>query len=397
MPEPSPPGTGRAIQSLALISSFAFSIANFRGPLVEAMVAAGVRVYALAPDYDESTREAVRRLGAEPIDISLDRTGMRPVRDAIDWIRLTRLLRRLKPDATLSYFIKPVIYGSLAAKMAGVPNRYALVAGLGYAFTPDGSRETLKRKVLRSVASTLYAIAFRACRRVFFQNGDDIAELTGVGVIQPTKAFLLHGTGVDLERLSPAPHVEHPMTFLLMARLLREKGICEYAEAARTVLKTHPTARFLLLGGLDSNPGGLSRDEVAGWVAEGIIEWHGHVDDVRPWIAQSSVYVLPSYYREGKPRSTQEAMAMARPVITTDAPGCRDTVVEGVNGFLVPVRNSTALAEAMRRFVDDPALISRMGRESRGIAEERFDVHKINRIMLNEIGIASDVHIVRRL
>jgi glycosyltransferase involved in cell wall biosynthesis len=183
---------------------------------------------------------------------------------------------------------------------------------------------------------------------------------------------------------------------MLMARLLREKGIYEYVEAARAVRQQHPHARFLLLGGTDPNPGALTREEVAAWVAEGVVEWLGHVDNVRPWIASTSVYVLPSY-REGKPRSTQEAMAMSRPVITTDAPGCRDTVIEGVNGFLVPVRDSAALADAMMRFIDQPELIPRMGRESRRIAEERFDVHRINRVMLVEMGIISEVDHQRQL
>lgn len=374
------------IRSIAIISSIAFSLANFRGPLIEALVAAGVRVYALAPDHDDRTRDAMRRLGAEPVDISLDRTGMHPARDALDAIRLVGILRRLKPDATFAYFIKPVIYGSLAAKRAGVGRRYALVAGLGYVFTQDGRGDTLKRRLLRAAASALYRAALRVCDLVYFNNDEDIAQFVGAGLVARERVRRIAGTGVDLERLPAAPPVTSPPTFLLMARLLREKGIGEYVAAARIVRARHPDSRFLLLGGLDPNPGGFALEEVAGWAAEGVVEWAGHVDDVRPWIARSSVYVLPSY-REGKPRSTQEAMAMGRPVVTTDAPGCRDTVEEGVNGFLVPVRNVRRLAEAMLRFVDEPGLIARMGAESRRIAEERFDVREINRIILGDLGI----------
>lgn len=376
----------RMIRSIALITSHGLSLPNFRGPLISALVARGIRVYALAPDLDEKIRAAIVRLGAEPIDISMDRTGMRPGRDFIDAVRLWKQLRQLKPDAAFAYFIKPVIYGSLAARFAGVPRRFALVAGLGYVFTPDGTRATFKRRILRAVASWLYKLAFAISQRVFFQNEDDIAQFVKAGLIDPAKVVRLNGSGVDLTALPVSPPIESPPTFLLMARLLREKGIYEYAAAARIVRARHPEARFLLLGGLDSNPGGLSHDEVSAWAREGLIEWLGHVDDVRPWIARSSVYVLPSY-REGKPRSTQEAMAVGRAIITTDAPGCRDTVVEGLNGFLVPVRDSAALAEAMLRFIEQPDLIARMGNQSRRLAEERFDVVKINAVILRELGL----------
>lgn len=363
---------------------------NFRGPLVESLVACSVRVHALAPDYDDSTREAILALGAEPVDISLERTGMRPIRDLIDMFRLVRTLRRLRPDASFGYFIKPVIYGSLAALLAGVPRRYALVAGLGYVFTPDGAPEGLKRRLLRRLVTLLYRLAFRACDRVFFQNDEDMAHFVDDGSLERRKAVRVNGTGVDLEALRPAPLAAAPVTFLLMARLLREKGICDYAEAARRVKARHPQARFILLGSLDPNPGALRREEVEAWVAEGVIEWPGHVDDVHPWIGKAGVYVLPSYYREGVPRSTQEAMAMGRPVITTDNVGCRETVVDGVNGFLVPVRDPEALAAAMLRFIENPALIESMGRESRRLAEERFDVHKINAVMLEAMGFGPE-------
>jgi glycosyltransferase involved in cell wall biosynthesis len=181
--------------------------------------------------------------------------------------------------------------------------------------------------------------------------------------------------------------MQAPITFLLMARLLREKGIGEYAAAARAVRRDHPDTRFVLLGGLDPNPHGLRAEEVQAWVDEGLLEWPGHVDDVSGVLADSSVYVLPSYYREGVPRSTQEALAAGRPVITTDSVGCRETVIDGRNGFLIPVRDVEALAGAMRRFIERPALLASMGRESHLLAEERFDVRRINAVMLGHMGI----------
>lgn len=374
------------IRSIALISSSAYSLANFRGPLIAALAGAGVKAWALAPDFDAGSRARMTALGAEPVDIALDRAGMRPLRDLADFRRLAGTLRRLRPDATFAYFIKPVIYGSLAARRAEVPRRFALMAGMGYAFTPGEGRGGAKRALLRRVATRLLKRGLGACETVFFNNGDDLAQLAEAGLIDPAKGVVLGGTGVDLTHFAPAPPVSAPLRFLMIARLLREKGVAEYAEAARIVRAAHPAVEFHLAGDVDANPGALTRAEVAAWQAEGAIRWHGHVDDVRPLIAQSSVYVLPSW-REGKPRSTQEAMAMGRPVVTTEAVGCRDTVEEGVNGYKVPVRDPAALAAAMLRFVEAPERVATMGAESLRLAREMFDVDRINARILEALGL----------
>jgi glycosyltransferase involved in cell wall biosynthesis len=371
---------------IAVIGNQAFSLLNFRGLLIAEMVKRRHEVFALAPDYDEETRAAVRNLGAEPVDFSLSRTGMNPVRDAADTLRLAFLLRRLKPYTTLAYVPKLVIYGILAAWLARVPRRFALITGLGYAFTPSSSSESLKRQLLREIVLQLYRAALRHADKVIFQNDDDRAVLINAKAIDDSKSVRVCGTGVDLNQWQPASPVLKPVTFLLAARLLREKGIVEYARAAKLIKQKYPETRFILLGRLDTNPGALSHNQVEAWVASGLLEWPGQVPDVRPWLAKTSVYVLPSY-REGVPRSTQEAMAMARPVITTDAPGCRDTVIEDKNGFLVPVLDANALAAAMERFIIQPDLIDKMGQASRNIAEERFDARKINQTILHEMGI----------
>jgi glycosyltransferase involved in cell wall biosynthesis len=282
--------------------------------------------------------------------------------------------------------VKPVIYGSLAAFVAGVPRRFAMVAGLGYVYTPEDSKPRLARRLLSSVVTRLYRVALRTCHLAFFQNEDDVAHFIEAGMIDPAKVRRINGSGVDLEHFAPVPPVTTPVTFLLAARLLKEKGIFEFVDAARAIRRSNADVRFVVLGEVDVNPGSLTRSQLESWVSEGVIEWPGQVDDVRPWIAESSVYVLPSY-REGLPRSSQEAMAMGRPIITTDTAGCRETVVEGVNGYLVPLRDSGALAAAMQRFVDNPAAIESMGRESRRLAEERFDVHAINAVILGCIGL----------
>jgi glycosyltransferase involved in cell wall biosynthesis len=373
-------------KKIAIIGSQAFALWNFRGPLIQEMVERNLEVYALAPDYDDETREKVRKLGAKPVQYRLSRTGLNPFRDALNFLGLTLTLRRIRPDVTFSYTIKPVIYGTLAAWIVGVPRRFAMIEGLGYAFTAPGEREEMKRRVVRTIAQFLYKLALRRATKVFFLNPDDLNEFVQKRLVFSEKVFLLGPIGVDLRAFTPAPPVTEPITFVLAARLLREKGVLEFVEAARRIKAKYSNIRFIVLGGLDTNPGAIPRKEVEGWVKEGLIEWPGHVADVRPYLAQASVFVLPSY-REGGPRSIQEAMAMARPIITTDAPGCRETVIPGVNGFLVPVRNVDALVSAMERFINEPELIERMGKESRRIAEERFNVHKINQVLLEAMGL----------
>jgi glycosyltransferase involved in cell wall biosynthesis len=330
----------------------------------------------------------LRELGATPFDYPLNRTGMNPLQDLRTVMALVRILRRLRPDVVLPYNIKPVIYGTLAAALVGVPQRITLIEGLGYAFI-DTPSLTLKSRLTRALIKRLYSLALRRAQTVLFLNRDDLNEFVQIGIVERNQALLLGGIGVDLEEWPPTPPTLEPITFTLAARLIREKGIVEFAEAACRIRMRYPNTRFLLLGGLDTNPGALMQREVDAWVQQGVLEWCGHVPDVKPYLKQTSVYVLPSY-REGVPRSTQEAMAMARPVITTDAPGCRETVVQGVNGFLVPPRDVDALVAAMERFILQPELIITMGQASRKLAEERFDVRKINRLILQAMGIDHD-------
>jgi glycosyltransferase involved in cell wall biosynthesis len=361
------------------------SLVHFRGPLMQALVERGCEVFALAPDLSPEEEAALRARGVKPVTIPMRRSSLTPLRDLRDIQQLARILRRLHLDAVFGYFAKPVIYGSLAAKLARIPNRFSLIAGLGYAFVDDG-RRSWKRFVIRRVLMALYRFALRGNIRVFFQNPEDRGLFLEKGIVKPAQALLVNGTGVDLDAFPIAPAVTEPVTFLLAARLIREKGIADFVEAARILRTEHgQQARFLVLGGLDSNPSALSRQQVTEWVEEGLLEWVGEVDDVKPWLAQSSVFVLPSYYREGVPRSIQEAMALGRPIITTDTPGCRKTVIDGENGFLVPPLDSRTLASAMKLFIEDPEKIRTMGRRSRELAEERFDSKKINQAMITQI------------
>jgi len=373
------------VRSIALIGSGAYSLSNFRGPLIQDLVSKGVKVFALAPDFDEFTEQAVESLGATPVKFALDRAGKNPLSDFRTFFDLRKILSALRPDATFCYFIKPVIYGSLAAWSVGTANRFSLIAGLGSSINPDDESLTFKQRAVQFMILRLYKKALDKCDRVFFQNNEDLNFFIGSNLVDPSKTLRVNGTGVDLRKLPVLPIPRQPLRFILAARLLREKGITDFVDAARLVKKDFPDVQFCLLGGLDSNPTALACQDVQAWVDEGLIEWPGHVNDIVPWMAQASVFVLPSYYREGIPRSIQEAMAMGRAIITTDNVGCRETVEDGVNGFLVPKKSPEVLSHAMLKFCKNPALIEEMGKNSRQMAEQIFDVRKINKQIISII------------
>lgn len=354
---------------LAIIGNQAFAMRNFRGPLVSAAAAKGVEVFAFAPDYTEADRTAIVALGGKPRDFPLRRASISPLHDLLTLRSLAGQLRELAPDVVLSFSSKPAVFGTLAAAFAGVPRRYALIEGLGHAFIQTNAPHSW---LLRAIVSVLYRVALPKATKTLFLNSDDCAEFIRYGLVAEENAVITGAIGVDLNTWHFAPPVTEPLTFLFVGRLLREKGIVEFVEAARRVKAKFPAIRFVVLGAPDINPSSITADQAREWTSDGVIEWHGHAE-VRPWMERASVFVLPSY-REGVPRSTQEAMAMGRPVITTDVPGCRETVESGKNGLLIKAQDSAALAEAMETFVAAPLLIPRMGAASRDIAEARFDV-----------------------
>ncbi|WP_371809238.1 glycosyltransferase family 4 protein [Aquabacterium sp. A08] len=360
-------------------------MANFRGPLITALRSIGAKISVMAPDWDVGSQQLVGSMGAETTDFNLSRAGLNPLRDLATLIQLWRYFRVYKPRVVFTYAAKTNIWGMLAAALAGVPHRVAMVEGMGYAFTEGVNGRSFKQRWLGWVIAQLYRVAFRLAHKVVVLNADDARELQQLCGLRPDKTVLLGGIGVPLQDWPLClPHTR-PVTFTLIARLLREKGIFEYLQAARLVKSRYPHVRFWLLGGLDTNPGAVSEQDIKPWLDDGVVEWPGQVN-VKPWLAQTSVFVLPSY-REGVPRSTQEAMAMGRPVITTDVPGCRETVVDSVNGYMVPPRDVPALVAAMERFIKHPELIGRMGAESRRLAEERFDVRVINQKLLAVLGL----------
>jgi glycosyltransferase involved in cell wall biosynthesis len=375
-----------------IIASYPASILQFRGALIAAIKDTGFEVHIAAPDFGDYPDEyqALKDLGYRVHNIAMQRTGTNPKKDIKTIIELYRLMTKIKPDYVLGYTIKPVIYGSLAAKLARVPHIFALITGLGYAFS--GAEEVgYKKSNLQKVMHQLYAAALLTADKVFFQNPDDQALFKKMGILKPsTPSTVVNGSGVNVSEYSVAPlpteNGESVPRFLLIARLLGAKGVREYAKAAAIIRSRYPSVQFDLVGWVDDNPDSIEQHELDTWIKDGLFNFLGKLNDVKPAIADSSVYVLPSY-REGTPRTVLEAMAMGRAVITTDAPGCRETVVDGHNGYLVPVQDVDALAAAMEKFITDPDLITSMGSAARQVAMDKFDVNAVNQMMLTEMGI----------
>ena len=376
------------MKKFLLIASYANSLINFRWDLICAIQAKGLEVHAAAPEINENPAilEKLRNNGVIVHDVPMQRTGTNPVEDLKTLIALRQLMQRIRPDYVMAYTIKPVIYGMLAAASAGVPNRAALITGLGYAF--QDSEGSTKQNLIKRVTRQLYARALSAADLTFFQNDDDQKLFTDLGIIRPGQnTVVVNGSGVNTEKFSAQPLPEgDEVHFLLIGRLLKDKGVREYVEAARQVKQQYPQAIFNLVGFLDSNPSSVTQQELDQWVNDGTVKFWGKLADVRPAINACHVFVLPSY-REGTPRTVLEAMATGCAIITTDAPGCRQTVENGYNGWLVPVQSADKLAEAMKRFLNEPALIEKMGQASLEIARNKYDVNIINDFMLNKLKI----------
>lgn len=345
----------------------------------------GHKVIAVAPDDNPEVRE---KLAAEGIDfrvVPMQRAGKNPFSDLWLLLNYLWLMIREKPDLVLAYTQKPIVYGGLAARILCIPRFYALMSGLGHVFGSSGQIDT----VFRLFVARLYREAVRCARAIFVFNADDRGDMLRLGIISPTQNVIqVPGSGIDVEHFAFAPPRQAHISFLLIARLMRDKGIQEFAEAAQRVSVQHPNCTFSILGHFDTeNPTGLTVAECEKLAQRYPVRFIPGTKDIRPYLSSASVFVLPSYYREGLPRTILEAMAMGRPVITTDMPGCRDPIEEGGNGYLVPPRDADALAQAMTRFVKEPALIEEMGQRSRELAEEVYDVRKVNRLLLSEMDL----------
>lgn len=351
------------MQPTVLISANSFwNIVNFRAGLIETLATNGYRVVIAAPGAD---RGWASQYGAEAIDISIDRSGLNPLRDAGLISRYFRLIRTSQARCHLGFTAKPNVYGSIAARLAGIvsiPN----VSGLGTAFIRGGP--------LGRLVTFLYRIAFRNCPVVMFQNADDRDLFVAQRIVREEQARLLPGSGIDLAHFEPVPMPGYDWPrFLFIGRLLGDKGVREFVAAARLLKKDRPDWRFQLLGPLDEgNRTAIQPAEIQAWISEGLVEYLGHASDVRPHIAAATAVVLPSY-REGLPRSLLEAAAMGRPLVATDVPGCRHVVKDGINGLLCAVRDPLALAATMFRLgTMNVVQLAEMGRQGRALVEREF-------------------------
>lgn len=381
-----------APRRVVVVGLMAASIVSFRGQMLQAMAAHGHDVLAMAPESDAEVTATLKGWGVHYRATGMSRTGMNPLRDLGMVGRLARVFRSQRADTVLVYGAKPVIYGLIAARLARVRTRSAMITGAGSALIGGPG---MKRRVLSWLMRSMYAVALRQATVVFFQNPDDERLFRRWRLIgRRCRTVRINGSGVDLERFAAVPLPDGAPTFLMVGRLLRDKGLMEYAEAAHRAHEAHPDAQFQLLGPTDSNPSAIPLDQVESWVAQGFLDYLGSTDDVRPYLRDAQVFVLPSY-GEGMPRSALEALAIGRPVITTDVPGCRETVVDGRNGQIVAPRDATALATAMIDMLERRSEWAAMGDASRRLAEERFDVHQVNATILQALGLGAGEASVR--
>ncbi len=359
---------------------------KLRGDLIEQLVEYGHQVTAVAPDRE--FEKELRAFRADFIQLPFQRTALNPFHDVKLLLAYRRLFKAEKPDLVFSYSLKPVLYASLAAGSVKIPRVYALIPGSGIIFGKRGSFSA----IVRFMVSIFYKRSFKACNKVFFQNREDMSLFTDNKLLPAEKCIRVNGTGVNMQRFMPCALPRRPV-FLMISRLLINKGVLEYCEAAQKIKALYPKAKFMLVGSFDENPMSLKSDALESYLVNGVIEYFGEVRNVMPLVRRSSVFVLPTYYNEGIPRTILEAMAMARPVITTDWRGCRDAVQDQVNGFLVPIRNVDALCEKMEHYIQHPDQIEKMGYAGYKICKEKYDVRTVNDFMIAHMGLHIPDHL----
>jgi glycosyltransferase involved in cell wall biosynthesis len=350
--------------------------------LAKSVVDAQCELICVVPKDDYCNE--LEKLGAKVVDWSLSQHGQNPIREIESILKLNRILAKLNPDLILSFSIKPNLYISLLNSISNRYKQFCMITGLGYVFIGTGFGKSLFRRLI----VLLYRAGFRNVTGVFFQNDEDERVFQLERIVRQNQSRVIPGTGIDLTWIKPEVSIgsKMPLKFLYVGRLLIDKGVRELVNAARA-LKGEAVS-FSLLGPIDSNPQGLSKDWIDQLEKEGLVKYLGIEEDVRPVLQQHDIFVLPSY-REGLSRSIMEAMAAGMPVITTDVPGCRDLVEDGVEGFVVPPKDSDAICIAALKFIKNPELIASMGESSRRRVERDFDVHKVNKLVLSRMGITS--------
>lgn len=368
-------------KKVLFVAGLSRSFLYFRWHLMLDFQKKGFQVVACAPDEDQAVIAQLHKYNIIFAPIKLERTKIGLFGELLTCYQLYKLFRQHHPEIVISYNIKPVIYSSISARLAGVNSIYSVITGLGYVFIG----QTIQVRILRFFVKHAYKLALFFNEKIFFLNADDQKLFCDNKLVNEQQTLLINGEGVDLEYYAPKPF-PNVCTFLFIGRFIKDKGIYEYLLAAREIKKKYPLVLFKLVGCYDSNPAAIEQSYLLDFIVEGTVKNCGFLDDIRPVLTNSSVFVLPSY-REGIPRSVLEAMSMGRPIITTDAPGCRETVRDKVNGFLVAIKDVHGLVDAMEKFIINQALIVQMGQESRRIAEEKYDVNKVNDVILAAVNV----------
>lgn len=361
------------IDSVIVMGALPESLLNFRGDLIKLLNKRVGKVIGMASGHSIEVIEGLRDIGVDYYSYPIERNRINPIADLTTYRAMRKIFKKSKPSVVLAYTIKPVIWGGLAVRVLPKAKFYAMITGLGFAF----QGHSLKRKLLSKTVSFLYKVSLRRAEKVIFQNQDNLETFISNGIVPRSKCELVNGSGVNLDYFEFSKIPQTGIVFLAIGRLLGEKGFREYAEAAKSVKKMYPNVSFRILGPEDPSPDGIPMSEVESWCGEGGVEYLGFSKEVLPYLKSCHVYVLPSYH-EGMPRTVLEAMAVGRPILTTDVPGCRETVIEKENGFLVPKQDSDALARQMIWFIENRDQWQKMGNKSRELVEEKFDVTKVN-------------------
>ena len=374
------------MKHILIIASHAPSLINFRLSLIKELLNKGNKVSIAAPEYKFTNvlRKQLSDLGISINIFSLSRSGLNFFQDYKSFKEMRIIIKNCDPDVVIAYTVKPVIYAGIILKKFSKISYYPLITGLGYAFTTDHS---LKRKILRYFLIKLYKKGLRSSAKVIFQNKDDKNLFYDLKILKKNNlSSVVNGSGIDL-KMYPFSVIPSDPVFLMISRLLVDKGVREYVEAAQIVHSRFPNTIFQLAGYLDENPSGISLEELQSWVKQGDIQYLGEIKSVQSILKSCRYYVLPSY-REGTPRSTLEALSTGRPVITTDVPGCRETVIHKKNGLLVIPKNSNSLAKAMISLIEEKdEKIQAMGKASYLIAKRKYQIEKVNKSILSIIGL----------
>ena len=366
---------------IAVLSSHTPSLFWFRVDMMKEFISRGYEVVAIGNEPSEKWKDRFNELGVRYIGTNIQRNGTNPFKDLCTLKSLYSLLKKENPDKVFTYQAKTIIYGNIACKLLGIKEVYSLIAGMGSIFL----KEDFKTKILRKIIIEEYKISLKHCKKIFFQNNDDVDVFKKNNIINTNKIVMIPGSGVNLDKFKPQS-LPSEVSFECISRLIKDKGIKEYLQAAKIVKKDYPNTRFILVGPYDSNPSAISKEEIQYYVDKNIVEYYGETDDVRPYLEQCSVYVLPSY-REGMPKTVLEAMASKKAIITTDVPGCKETVIDGYNGYLVPAKDPIALANKMIELINNKDIIKQMSINSRKLVEEKFDVKIVNKIICETMNI----------